>query len=117
MCTSFIKKEGDNCFIAMNFDNNGMKYSINTKKKDWFIISVTINNVKYPSFGVHKSGIFFNNLMVEENEKGKYRRGKGVVHKSRFLLDIINGKVNVDHLGEYLEQTEIVMFLILVPII
>lgn len=108
MCTSFVKKTGDNFYIAMNFDNNGMSYSIQTGKKDWFIVSITVNKVKYPSFGVHKSGIFFNNLFVDANEKGKYKRGKGVVHTSRFLSDIINEKACADNLEEYLEQTEIV---------
>lgn len=40
MCTSFIKTTDDNCYIAMNFDNNGMDYSISTRKKDWFIVYV-----------------------------------------------------------------------------
>lgn len=108
MCTSFIKKTDHHCYIGMNFDNDGMSYFIDTKKKDWFFVSVLINQIKRPSFGVHKSGIFFNNLMVEPNELGKYRRGKGVVHTSRLLSEIINGKILVDELEEYLSQTEIV---------
>lgn len=45
MCTSFIKKTEDNYLIGMNFDNNGMKYSINTRKKDWFIIYVDTGKI------------------------------------------------------------------------
>lgn len=108
MCTSFIKKTGNNHYIAMNFDNNGMKYSIDTKKKDWFIVSVDTGKTKSPSFGVHKSGIFFNNLCVDPNGKGGYRRTKGVAHTTRFLSGIIDGKIQADHLGDYLKQTEIV---------
>ena len=59
MCTSFIKKTDHNHYIAMNLDNNEMKYSIDTKKKDWFIVSVDTGKMKSTSFGVHRSGIFF----------------------------------------------------------
>lgn len=58
MCTSFIKVTKDNCYIAMNFDNNGMSYSISTRKKGWFIINVDTGIHKSPSFGVHESGVF-----------------------------------------------------------
>lgn len=108
MCTSFIKTTDDNCYISMNFDNNGMNYSINTRKKDWFIVYVDIGKRKSPSFGVHKSGMFFNNLMVDACEKGNYRRGKGVVHSARLLTDIIDGKICIDDLEQYLHSTEIV---------
>lgn len=108
MCTSFIKRTENNSYIAMNFDNDGMKYSINTRKKDWFIIYVLIGKIKYPSFGVHKSGIFFNNLMVDFCEKGSYRRGKGVVHSTKFLTEIIDENICVDNLKQYLQNTEIV---------
>lgn len=108
MCTSFIKKTENNTFIAMNFDNNGMKYTVNTKKKDWFIVYVDAGKVKAPSFGVHKSGVFFNNQVVDFNEKGKYRRSKGVVHSTKFLLGIIDGSVDPNNLKGFLEETEIV---------
>ena len=108
MCTSFIKKTDHNHYIAMNFDNNGVKYSIDTKKKDWFIVSVDTGKTKSPSFGVHRSGIFFNNLCIDSNGKGEYRRTKGVVHTTRFLLGIIDGKIQTDALEDYLKQTEVV---------
>mgnify|MGYP004444409869 CR=1 FL=1 len=108
MCTSFIKKTEGNYLLGMNFDNNGMEYSISTKKKDWFIIYISTGKIKVPSFGVHKSGIFFNNLCVEENEKGKYRRSSNVTHTSKFLLGIIDGKIDVEDLDNYLSKTEIV---------
>lgn len=108
MCTSFIKVTDDNCYIAMNFDNNGMNYSLSTRNKDWFIVYVEADKGKNPSFGVHKSGIFFNNLVVDACEKGKYRRGKGVVHSARFLNEIIEKKVRIDGLEHYLQSTEII---------
>ncbi len=108
MCTSFIKKTEGNLLLAMNFDNNGMKYTINTKKKDWFIVYISTGKIKAPSFGVHKSGIFFNNLCVESNGKGNYRRGSNVSHTSKFLLGIIDGKIDIEDLEKYLAINEIV---------
>jgi len=108
MCTSFIKKTENNFFIGMNFDNNGMSYTINTKKKDWFIVYVSTGKVKAPSFGVNKSGIFFNNLCVEGNGKGNYRRGSNVTHTTKLLLGIIDDKINIDDLEKYLDINEIV---------
>lgn len=108
MCTSFIKKIDDNWVIGMNFDNNGMKYTINTRKKDWFIIYVDTGKIKVPSFGIHKSGIFFNNLCVDSNGEGDYRRSSDVTHIAKFLIGIIDGKIDVEDLKHFLSQTEIV---------
>ncbi len=108
MCTSYIKKTEDNYFIGMNFDNNGMKYSINTKKKDWFIVYVDTGKIKAPSFGIHKSGVFFNNLCVDSNGKGDYIRISGVMHTAKFLMGIVDEKIDVENLEEFLKQTEIV---------
>ena len=107
MCTSFIKKEKGNYLIGMNFDNNGMKYKLVTKN-DWFIGYVEVGKMMVPSFGVHKSGLFFNNQCVESNGKGEYRRGKNVVHSTKFLLEIINHAIDVENLNSYLQQHEIV---------
>lgn len=108
MCTSFIKKTTDNFYIGMNFDNNGMNFSINTKYKDWFIVFIDAQKNKFPSFGIHKSGVFFNNLLVESNGKGGYRRSSQLTHTTKFLKEIIDGKVNVENLNDFLAQTEIV---------
>jgi len=108
MCTSFIKKTQDNWLIGMNFDNNGMKYTVNTKKKDWFIVYVNTGKIMAPSFGIHRSGVFFNNLCVSSNGKGCYRRSSNVTHTSKFISGIIDGKIDVEYLEEYLSQTEIV---------
>ena len=108
MCTSFIKKIDGNWLIGMNFDNNGMKYTINTRKKDWFIIYVDTGKIKAPSFGIHKSGIFFNNLCVDSNGKGDYKRSSDVTHTAKFLIGIIDGKIDMEDLKHFLSQTEIV---------
>lgn len=108
MCTSFIKKTEDNWLIGMNFDNNGMRYTVNTRKKDWFIVYVNTGKIYTPSFGIHKSGVFFNNLCVNSNGKGVYRRSSDVTHTAKFLSGIIDGKIDVESLDGYLSQTEIV---------
>ncbi len=108
MCTSFIHR-GKDTIIAMNFDNNGMKYSINTKNPRWFVALVDGGRGKYPSFGVNSEGVFFNNLVVDSNGKGQYKRPSSkVTHTTKLITDILNDVISVDELGEYLEKTEVV---------
>ena len=108
MCTSFIYR-GQDTIIGMNFDNNGMKYSIDTKNPNWFIVQVDNGHGKYPSFGVDCFGRFFNNLVVNSNGKGLYRRpSKKVTHTTKFITDITNGVICTENLGEYLENVEVV---------
>jgi hypothetical protein len=93
----------------MNFDNNGMDYSINTSDPDFFLVLVNGGRGKYPSFGVNKNGVFFNNLVVDSNGKGLYRRpSKNVTHTTKLITDIVKGNIEAENLGEYLENIEVV---------
>lgn len=108
MCTSFIYR-GQDTIIGMNFDNNGMKYSIDTENPKWFTVLVDGGRGKCPSFGVDSCGRFFNNLVVNSNGKGLYRRpSKKVTHTSKFITDILNQVIDVENLGEYLSNIEVV---------
>lgn len=46
--------------------------------------------------------------MVDPCEKGKYRRAKGVVHSDKIRNEIINEKLSLDNLEDYLQGIEIV---------
>lgn len=108
MCTSFIHR-GKDTIIAMNFDNNGMRYSISTKEPHWFVVYVDGGRGKYPSFGVNVEGVFFNNLVVDSNGKGQYKRPSSkVTHTTKLISDILNGAISADALGEYLSKIEVV---------
>jgi hypothetical protein len=108
MCTSFIYR-GNDTIIGMNFDNNGMKYSIDTKNPNWFTVKVDGGRGKYPSFGVDCFGRFFNNLVVNSNGKGLYRRpNKKVTHTTKFIMDILKGVISTEKLEEYLSNVEVV---------
>lgn len=108
MCTSFIYR-GEDTIIGMNFDNNGMKYAIDTKNPKWFTVLVDGGRGKYPSFGVDSSGRFFNSLVVDSNGKGLYRRpSKKVTHTTKLITDIINEVIHPENLGEYLANIEVV---------
>ncbi len=108
MCTSFIHR-GQDTIIGMNFDNNGMKYTIDTKKTNWFTVLVDGGRGKYPSFGVDYCGRFFNNLLVNSNGKGLYRRpSKKVTHTTKLITDILNEFIHPENLGEYLTNIEVV---------
>lgn len=108
MCTSFISRKND-AIIAMNFDNNGMKFSMNTSHAGWFVVDVDGGRGKYPSFGVDRDGRFFNNLLVNSNGKGLYRRpSTRVTHTSKLVSDILNGILAPEQLKDYLDRVEVV---------
>jgi len=79
MCTSFVDRR-DDLIVAMNFDNNGWDFVLNTNNSKLFIIDVDIGYGKYPSFGINSNGIFVNNLFVDSNGKGLYKRKKKQGH-------------------------------------
>ncbi len=108
MCTCFVNR-GNDLIIAMNFDNNGLKFGLNTKDKKAFIVDVYTTGGKQPSFGINSQKIFVNNLYVDSNEKGTYKR----ISKTRTLTvyvvrDILEGKIKIDDINDYLEKMEIV---------
>lgn len=108
MCTSFINR-GHDIIIGMNFDNNGMKYAIDLKNPRWFTVLVDGGRGKCPSFGVDSCGRFFNNLVVNSNGRGLYRRpSKKVTHTTKLITDILNGVIQPENFGEYLANIEVV---------
>lgn len=108
MCTSFIYR-GHDTIIGMNFDNNGMNYSINTSTPGQFTVLVDGGRGKYPSFGVANNGLFANNLVVDSNGKGLYRRpSKKVTHTTKLLTDILNGNIPEENIDIYLKNIEVV---------
>ena len=107
MCTSFVHR-GSDLIIGMNFDNNGMKYLLKTENNR-FIVYVDGGRGYYPSFGLNGSRIFANNLLVDSNGKGLYRRpAKNRTHTSKLLSDIFDGVIAPDEIDEYLCRTEVV---------
>lgn len=107
MCTSFVERKND-IIIAMNFDNNGMPFHVKKDAKQ-FIVLVDTGKGKYPSFGVNCNGTFINNLLVNSNGKGTYKRAsKKVTHTSKLTDDILNGIISSDEIGQYLSNIEVV---------
>lgn len=105
MCTSFVNKEKN--IIGMNFDNNGMKYSI--KKNDSsFVIMVNFDGRNVPSFGVTNDGVFINSQFTKENEEGKYKRTKNAVHMTRLVSEILSKKIESDEIETILGDKEVV---------
>ena len=108
MCTSFICRNGD-VIVGMNFDNNGMKTSIRTDMPGQFAVYVDGGRGKYPSFGVRSGGTFINNLIVDSNGKGLYRRPSSkVTHTSKLVADVLSGAIPPEEFGAYLDRTEVV---------
>lgn len=108
MCTSFVYR-GNDILVAMNFDNNGMKFGINTKNPKQFNVLVTTESGNITSFGVNSDSIFINHLLVDSNGKGLYKRpSKYVNHTSKLVKEILNGTIPAYDIGAYLERVEIV---------
>ena len=108
MCISFIQRK-DDIIIAMNFDNNVMNYSINTKDPKQFVVLVDGGRGKYPSFGVNSEGMFINHLMVDSNGKGLYKRpSKKVTSTIKLVKEVLDGTIISEDLCTYLEKMEIV---------
>lgn len=107
MCTSFIQRKND-VLIAMNFDNNGMKFEIDKKDPKQFTVLVDGGRGKYPSFGVNSNGVFMNNLLHDSNGKGLYKRASNrVTHTSRFTKDVLDGRIAQEDLKDYLQSIEV----------
>jgi len=108
MCTNFVDRR-DDLIIAMNFDNNGWDFVLNTNNSKLFIIDVDIGYGKYPSFGINSNGIFVNNLFVDSNGKGSYKRKSKTRTLTTYLVnDILNGNILINNLDNYLDTIEIV---------
>lgn len=107
MCTTFVQR-ADNVIIAMNFDNNGMKFSIDTSP-NIFQILVDGGRGRYPSFGINRNGTFINNLIVDSNGKGLYRRpSKKVTHTTKLVTDILAETIAHTEIDDYLKHVEVV---------
>ncbi|ULQ59182.1 hypothetical protein K7I13_11850 [Brucepastera parasyntrophica] len=110
MCTSFIDRRND-IITAMNFDNNGMIFSLNLKNPQIFMVCIKDENNgrNYPSFGVNSNGTFINSLLVDSNGKGLYKRGKNTVNAVKLVQNILTGNMGgMNDLGRYIESVEIV---------
>lgn len=108
MCTSFISRRGDG-IIGMNFDNNGMKYNIRTDLPGQFAVWVDGGYGKCPSFGIRSGGTFANNMVVDSNGRGLYKRpSTRVTHTTKLVTDILNGTLPPETFGDYLRRMEIV---------
>lgn len=104
MCTSFTIYSNE-ILYGMNFDisSRPIKFSLvirNSNKA--LLILQKENGTFYPAFGFTESGVFANLLMVKQNEKGKYRRGKNVVHIMKIFDEVMTNQISVEDIkGKY----------------
>jgi hypothetical protein len=112
VCTCFVKRQNDfqnDLIIAMNFDNHGWDFSVSTNSPNLFVVNVDVGYGKYPSFGINSQGIFVNNLFVDSNGKGLYKRKNAKRTLTSYLVDdILQGNISIDNLDHYLDRMEIV---------
>jgi hypothetical protein len=112
MCTSFVKRPNEyqnDLIIAMNFDNNGWDFNVNTNNPALFVVDVDSGYGKSPSFGINAQGTFANNLFVDSNGQGLYKRKSKTRTLTTYLVDdILNGNIAIENLDDYLNTMEIV---------
>ncbi len=108
MCTSFIQR-ADTIIIGMNFDTDGFKFSADIHNPACFTVYADIGKGRYPSFGINGAGTFINNLIVDSNGKGAYRRpSRYVTHTTKLVGDVLNETIPAADIGRYLKETEVV---------
>lgn len=108
MCTSFVYRK--NCvWVGMNFDNDGKEFTISTNQGGDFLVSVKFNGISFPSFGINRNGIFVNDLMVDSNGAGKYKRQTNKRWVTTSLVKyVMDEQVSFEDVKNVLQQVEIV---------
>jgi hypothetical protein len=111
MCTSFVNRNDNqsDLLIAMNFDNNGWKFILDTSDPHLFVVNVDAGYGKHLSFGINAEETFVNNLFVDSNGKGCYKRQS----KTRKLIsslvdDILRRNISIENLDDYFDVMEFV---------
>lgn len=108
MCTSFVYRK-ENVLIGMNFDNDGKDFKISTNLGNDFLVSVKVNNKYFPSIGINQKGVFVNDLLVDSNGEGKYKRQSDKRWITTSLIQYIMGSdVKFEDVKEVLGKVEIV---------
>ena len=108
MCTCFVDRRND-LLIGMNFDNNGMKFEINTSIPNSFMVEIYTDFGKQPSFGINSQKTFVNNLFVDSNGNGLYKRiGKTRTLNVYLIKSLLERNIEINDLDNYLDTMEIV---------
>ena len=108
MCTCFVNRQ-DDLLIAMNFDNNGLKFELSTKENNSFIVGIYTEYGKTLSFGINSQRTFVNDMFVDSNGKGLYKRISKTRTLTTYLVkDLLEEKIDVKNLDNYLDTMEIV---------
>lgn len=108
MCTSFVYRK-EKVLMGMNFDNDGKGVLLSTYMGNDFLVSVNVNKTFYPSFGINKAGTFINDLFVDSNGEGKYKRQ----NEKRWLTTtvvkhVMENQISTGDLHQRLQKIEVV---------
>jgi hypothetical protein len=108
MCTSFVYRK-EKILIGMNFDNDGKDFRISIDQGQDFLVSVNVGKTFFPSFGINKNGVFVNDLMVDSNGAGKYKRQNDKRWVTTSLIKfIMESPVCLEDVKNTLQRVEIV---------
>ncbi|KNF09078.1 hypothetical protein CLPU_4c01240 [Gottschalkia purinilytica] len=108
MCTSFTVR-GNKTIVGMNFDSGDIDYKIVLKNNNEFVIMVNVKGKYFTSFGINSSGTFVNDLMVDSNGKGSYKRqSKNRWITTTLIENVLSEKIEINNLKNILSEIEIV---------
>jgi hypothetical protein len=108
VCTSFVYRK-EKILIGMNFDNDGKDFKVSPAHGHDFLVSVKVNNVFLPSFGINRKGTFVNDLMVDSNGAGKYKRQNDKRWVTTALVNfIMEAQTGFEELDNVLQRVAIV---------
>jgi hypothetical protein len=108
MCTSFVYRK-EKILIGMNFDNDGKDFKMSVEQGNDFLVSVKVANIFFPSFGINKNGIFVNDLMMDSNGTGKYKRQNDKRWVTTSLIKYVMGAgISFEDVKNVLQRVEMV---------
>jgi len=109
MCTSFSYHSAESRLVAMNFDNDGKALKVASLQGGDLTFLVGMGKNFFPSFGVSATGVFVNDLMVDDTGAGKYlRQTEGRWTSTRLVQHLLEGALDAEGVAQVLARVEVV---------
>lgn len=108
MCVSFVYR-GEDTLVAMNFDNDGKRFKIDTSNPKCFLVVVQRDGKVAPGFGINSDGVFANSSTMNLKDQRVYmKKDKKYMDSLSLIKNVLNGSVHFDDLEAYLQTTDVV---------
>lgn len=93
----------------MNFDNDGKDFKISSSPEHDFLVSVNVGKTWFPSIGINANGVFVNDMTVDSNGEGQYKRQSATRWVTTSLIQfIMDNDIHFVDIREMIQRLEIV---------